>query len=228
MTVNADGTPSGAKKIAGKYDTVEEAEKAILEQEKKLTEAQEKSKRLEEVISAFPMPGQPPIPQPGVAEGQPGGVPVSDYSRVIESPVETLKKVKEDAVRDAVTQVRAEYEKMRVQEAQAKAMHDKFYSDNPELVEHKLIVGAIANQVGTEMPGKSVNDIFAETAKRSKEYLIKLSKAPDAPAPPADGGTGGDGHRATPPKNEEPKLTPEEEYLQERNSIANKTLNAKK
>lgn len=48
---------------------------------------------------------------------------------------------------------------------------DGFYSTNPDLQNAKKTVGAIANEVSQENPNLTLDEVFAEAAKRTREVL---------------------------------------------------------
>lgn len=48
---------------------------------------------------------------------------------------------------------------------------DNFYSTNPDLIHARKTVGAIANEVSQENSELSIDEVFAEAAKRTREVL---------------------------------------------------------
>lgn len=201
------------KLFAGKFKTAEELEAEYQKNEKLVGDLNEKNARTEELLNAMLAGGQPPA-APAKQEEH-SGAKVSDYSRIVEDPNGVGKKIVEDAIAGAVEQVTKRYQTMTQMQENQKRLHDEFYKDNPDLVDHKLIVGAISAQVEAEMSGKPVGEILKESAKRTKEYLIKLKGGAGAPpAAPAEGGGGGE--PPAPPTPAKPIDTSNEAYLKER------------
>lgn len=208
-----DGNPPEPKLFAGKFKTPEELEAEFVKNQKLVTELNEKNARTEELLNAM-LAGSPPA-APAKPPEETSGTKVSDYSRIVEDPNGVGKKIVEDAVAAAEERIVKRYQTMTQIQEQQKRLHDQFYAENPDLVEHKLIVGAISAQVEAEMPGKPVGEILKESAKRAKEYLIKLKggAGPGAGAPPEGGGGGEPPAPSAPAK---PQETSTEAYLKER------------
>lgn len=57
-----------------------------------------------------------------------------------------------------------------------KVIKEKFFKDNPELVEHTPIIAQQINLVAAEHPDWSIEEVFVETGIRSKEILRNLLK----------------------------------------------------
>ena len=53
----------------------------------------------------------------------------------------------------------------------------KFYKDNPELKEHRLVIGSLANKIAAENPGLSSEEVFNLVAKQAKEVLKESDNA---------------------------------------------------
>jgi hypothetical protein len=197
-TPQAPGTPAGGtppaqpapqgtpgqegKLIAGKYKTVEEAEKALQEAEKKVTEATERAKRSEQFVNLFtgtPPPVVPDNTQIPVNQQQQANQQQVNTQQNVDNAVDLLspqgqqayeKKVAQNAANQAVQQVTTLYQQEKMKEA----VKNTFYGQNPELKGYEPTVKYFADQVDAQYPNLPITEKFEKIATVTKDYLNNI------------------------------------------------------
>ncbi len=156
-------------------------------------------------IMAQPVAQPQPIVQPldALAFGD-------DFATKYSIPVEAAQEI----ARRTLAAAREEYRREQSAMAQMKDVHDRFYKENTDLVEHKAVVAAFADELQKENPQVSLKEACKEAARRAREYIKKVQDGVQVPAPlpVLPGGGSRDGQ---PPAQPDGPVTPEDELRAE-------------
>jgi hypothetical protein len=216
-----------AKEVEAKYQEIEKQNKEL---QAKLSETAERAKQADELLNVFlstqqttpsrPAEGSEPAPlTPPVASSK------IDYSKFNDNPEAVLKQLKDEAKEEAKKEMRDEYIRHQQTEQYNKQVHDYFYGRNPDLVEHKALVGTISKTITEANKGIPIDKLLDKIATESKAEIARIraggSKG-DVPPVVTEAGSG-----VMSPKPPESKPAPVDDLTaeaQNRNKSRNKIL----
>ena len=177
-----------AEEIEAAADEIEKDPEVEVDMEAKVKELEEREKvlleRIESVTAPAVTPTQPAAATPEFSPAEPAVEEVKgfldglDIDEVVASPEKLEKVLKEVQRRTEVstteTVLRAIPQLIISQVQQQNALRDAakdFYEVNNDLAQVKQTVGAVANEVQAEHPDWSLEQIFEETAPRTRKLL---------------------------------------------------------
>lgn len=112
-----------------------------------------------------------------------------DYAGEFSIPNEAVEAIATDVLRIAGEQFDGRFATMQ----QVAKERDAFYKNNPDLVGSEFLVGSISVQVDQELPNKSKEEKFKETAKRARDMIKRYQDAHSTGDDPTDQPVGAGG-----------------------------------
>ena len=200
-----DGTLTPEPQVPPQPSELDTLKAQMAEVTARLSEKDATIDRLSQLVQA------PPPPQVPAPLADPYGFG-DDFAAKYSISVEAARAIAEATATHIKADLRREYQVQQQAERNSRDLHDRFYRENADLVEHKSVVAAMADEIQRESPNLTVAQACVESAKRARAYIKgvqdKVRGGPE-PLPILPGGGGGGGGQQ-PPSPEGP-LSPEAE-----------------
>lgn len=167
------------KKFLGKFDSEEEAEEALKNLERRLTDQGEDIKYLQEENERLTGDGK--AVRATTREDQEVDVFKLDQKervRLREAPEEVIENYGRRIYAKFLADLSKGSSRQQAVAKYARSIHTAFYQDNPDLVGRELIVSAVSAQVQEESPGVPPHRLLGKVAERVRKELDAMGVKP--------------------------------------------------